>query len=261
HTVVTAYFKISSKHTHEDYIGWMRNMLSIQDAMVIFTSPGMVETIRGLRAHAMDKTLIFPMLLKDTKACRAFDESFWESQLDRDPEIATKHSGIHYEVFCVWLSKSWFVTEAIRVNPFLSDIFVWSDIGCFRDSQYTGDLWIQHPEIIPSASMLMMAGIPPFSIDGDWVVKDLNGIFIAGAQFGGRRDTWGRFHAAFEHTLRGYVEQSLFLGEDQALVQTTCMHHCNLCAFVTPDMVTGDEWFGLQDVLHNGKTGALWWFP
>ena len=36
-TIVTAYYMIRSKHSHEEYLAWMSNMLTLTDCMVIFT--------------------------------------------------------------------------------------------------------------------------------------------------------------------------------------------------------------------------------
>ena len=40
-TIVTAYFNIKSKASHSVYLQRMQNFLSLQDCMVIFTSPDM----------------------------------------------------------------------------------------------------------------------------------------------------------------------------------------------------------------------------
>ena len=41
-TIVTAYYKIRSKFSHEQYVDWMSNMLTLRDCMVIFTQPELV---------------------------------------------------------------------------------------------------------------------------------------------------------------------------------------------------------------------------
>jgi len=42
-TVVTAYFTLKSEYAKEEYQKWMSNMLAINDAMVIFTTPDLVK--------------------------------------------------------------------------------------------------------------------------------------------------------------------------------------------------------------------------
>ena len=69
-TIVTAYFRMKSKHrstlmqscrhvsdniydnvdgSHAEYLSWMANMLTLTDCMVIFTQPELAATIRRLR--------------------------------------------------------------------------------------------------------------------------------------------------------------------------------------------------------------------
>ena len=48
-TIVTAYFRMTSKHSHDEYLAWMRNMLSLRDCMVVFTQSDLVDTIKSLR--------------------------------------------------------------------------------------------------------------------------------------------------------------------------------------------------------------------
>ena len=48
-TIVTAYYRMSSKHSNEEYLSWMSNFLTLQDCMVIFTQQDFVSTIQILR--------------------------------------------------------------------------------------------------------------------------------------------------------------------------------------------------------------------
>ena len=48
-TIVTAYFRMVSKHSHDEYLTWMRNMLTLRDCVVVFTQSDLVDTIRSIR--------------------------------------------------------------------------------------------------------------------------------------------------------------------------------------------------------------------
>ena len=247
-TIVTAYFHVPSKHSFTEYEEWMANTLSVNDAMVIYTEPSLVSTMERLRAHAIDLTCIVPMELSDTHIARSYSNDFWERQLSIDPEKKIHQS---YQLFWIWLSKSWFVHETIHSNPFKSDLFVWSDIGSFRTTEYNNKTVVRHPEVVPQSAILVMAAYPPERANTPWIQKGKDPTWVAGAHVAGRINAWNSFHEAFQKTLLGYVEQDLFVGEDQALIQSTCIQHPTLCAVVTPDLVKGDVWFGLQDVLHR----------
>jgi hypothetical protein len=138
-TVVTGYFRTSSKHSSSDYNTWIPNMLSTLDAMVVFTDPTFVDTVRSLRQHALNATVVISMSLEDlpiAQLCTAQYSPpalFWQHQLDIDPE---RHLHKSYQLFWIWLSKTWFMNEATRHNFFQSDFFMYSDIGCYRDRTF-----------------------------------------------------------------------------------------------------------------------------
>lgn len=245
-TIVTAYFELKrSKHSLKEYDAWMRNMLSLQDAMVIFTSPGLVSRIKSLRAHAVSRTRVVAIELTDTWIAGFKNVSFWRAQLDMDPEKKIHGS---YELFWIWLSKSWFVDKAIRMNPFGSDRFVWSDIGSFRNAEYNGKRLIRHPNVIPRDAILVMSWRPP-KPSASWHVTKQE-FWVAGAHMAGRIGAWKRFHEAFTDTVKEYTREGFFIGEDQTIIQSTCQRKKDLCAVVTPNLVKGSVWFGLRDILH-----------
>ncbi|KAK3242565.1 hypothetical protein CYMTET_47724 [Cymbomonas tetramitiformis] len=249
-TVVTAYFQTRSKHTAGEYAIWMSKTLSILDAMVIFTSPDMTATIRKLRAHALDRTHIVEMRLRDVWVAQEYSKAFWENQFRIDPQNSSQLS---YELYWVWLSKSWFVDQAMQLDPFDSSIYVWCDIGSMRQNMYRDRVLIRHPEIVPSSRMLIMAmSYPEQPTDTSWIIKAQHGTHVAGAVMAGRVVAWRTFHARFQQVVRGYAARELFVGEDQAVIQTVCTRHLSLCTFVLPHAVSGDKWFGLHWALYHG---------
>ena len=66
-TIVTAYFKIPSKHTSEEYIQWMENFLTLKDCMVIFTHVEMTKII-GDRRPQIYPTKIVTMHLDEVSS-------------------------------------------------------------------------------------------------------------------------------------------------------------------------------------------------
>jgi Bacterial protein of unknown function (HtrL_YibB) len=149
-TIVTGYFPLRSKHSGDNYLGWMKNMLSIQDCMVVMTSASMVETIASLRQHAMNGTVIIEMkvddlpiaqLQHDTEQNNPLSEyssssPFWTNQLEMDREKRLHKS---HQVFWIWLSKTWCVAQAIEQDYFHSSFYMWQDIGAFRNQEVRQD--------------------------------------------------------------------------------------------------------------------------
>lgn len=260
-TIVTAYFTLKSKFAKESYIKWMSNMLSAQDAMVIFTSPEMVETMQSLRSHAQNRTVIIPFDLSQMELVQKYDEQFWAQQLDKDPEKRIHHS---YQLFWIWLSKSFFVTTAIDLDIFKSDLFMWSDIGCYRNSRYNNKEVILQIPLIPRDRILQMAHHEPKPPPYIWwndKYSQSGYFYHSGSQMIGYKTTWLQFHREFTTTVEGFVQRGMFIGEDQTVLQSTCLRVPSLCAYVPSTQVSDNHYFGLRFVLHFGGTFQYWYPP
>mmetsp|Transcript_8455 Transcript_8455/g.9708 ORF Transcript_8455/g.9708 Transcript_8455/m.9708 type:complete len:404 (+) Transcript_8455:60-1271(+) len=256
--VVTSYFRVPSKFKPGRYDGWMRNMLSLQDAMVIFTQPDLVNQIKDLRNHALNRTVIIPLSLEDLPFSKLFPASFWQDQLERDPE-----KGIHrsYQLFWIWLSKSWCVTQAIRINVYDSDLFVWSDIGCFREKNYNSKTMIMHREQVPPHEMLQMAHHrpnPPKDELFNNKYKHKTNFYHSGSQFAGYKKTWIQFHEYFLDTIDRFLQKNMIIVEDQAVLQSTCLSHPDICAYAPFNQVKDNHYFGLRHILHFGGDYNYW---
>ena len=257
-TIVTAYFSVRSKFAKEEYVKWMSNSLSVQDAMVIFTAPEMVEMMQSLRSHAINRTVIIPFNLTQVELAQKYDDQFWEQQLAKDPEKRIHRS---YELFWIWLSKSFFVKAAIDQDFYKSDIYMWSDIGCYRHSGYNGKKAIVHTSLIPKDRILQMAHQepkpPPYIW---WNDKYSQGAYFyhSGSQMIGYKTTWLQLHREFLTTLEGFVQRGMFVGEDQTVLESTCLRVPSLCAYVPPKQVRDNNYFGLRFVLHHGGNYQFW---
>ena len=262
-TVVTAYVNLKSKFDKSQYLKWMGNMLSMQDAMVIFTSDDMVDIIKSRRSHAADRTVIVVLdkSLADLQLVQKYpDESFWQKQLDSDPEKRIHRS---YQLFWIWLSKTWFVTEAMKLDFFGSDVYMWSDIGCFRNGRYNDKQIIQHRELIPQDRILQMAHHPPYPPPYVWWNDKYHNkpmFYHSGSQMVGYRSTWDTFHQQVMVTIEGFLERHMFIGEDQTVLQSTCLRE-PLCAYVPQDQVQDNHYFGLRYVLHYGGDNYQLFYP
>ncbi|KAL7545583.1 hypothetical protein ACHAWF_008932, partial [Thalassiosira exigua] len=257
-TIVTAYFEVQSKHSREEYLDWMSNFLSLDDNMVIFTTPDMVSTMKSFRAHYLSKTYFIEMEMSDLPAARRYNRTFWQNQLDMDFE-----KGIHksYELFWIWLSKSWLLSEAIRINPFSTDIFVYSDIGCFRSKEYNHKTLIQHRNVLPKEAALFAAFTTPDPPKDTtfWNDKRQGHFYHVGGWIAGYSHALLKFHQRFEEVMDQFVEGNLFVGEDQAVLQSTCLQHTTLCEYIqAKDIPEGDPYFAFRYVLHNGGIYNRW---
>jgi hypothetical protein len=192
---------------------------------------------------------------------------FWEHQLEIDPERKNHQS---YQVFWIWLSKSWFVTSAALLQDHLFatgnskiEVWMWADIGSFRDGAFNDKQLIRYPdsrELFPdnaSAVLWMAHREPNAPADPFWnrklVKAEKNYFYQSGSHaVAASVSTWTTFHAHFVDTLDQYSAKGLFMGEDQCVIQTTCLLHPESCAYVPFDQVPDNRYFGLRTVLHYG---------
>jgi hypothetical protein len=127
-TVVTAFYKIKSKHPIEKYLHWIQLFFECVSANVICFCSNDFEPI------------IRPLLRPNHKlVIREFDSfemmspkqmTIWENFHEIDPEkdIHTK------ELYAVWAAKQEFVRESMKLVE--SNIYIWCDIGIFREKRY-----------------------------------------------------------------------------------------------------------------------------
>lgn len=97
----------------------------------------MVETMQNFRQRALNRTVVVWMDLSDVEIVQKYAdiENFWEDQLEKDKEKRRHKS---FEVFWTWLSKSYFVTSAIALNFFKSDIYIWNISVVSDEKNYNG---------------------------------------------------------------------------------------------------------------------------
>ncbi|MHB1953541.1 MAG: hypothetical protein ACYCOU_07290 [Sulfobacillus sp.] len=73
-TVVTAYYAIPSKFTHEKYMEWAANFLrNIACKLVIFTDAKNLETLTSMRDWASDRTRV---------VCKEFEQLYFYRHID-----------------------------------------------------------------------------------------------------------------------------------------------------------------------------------
>jgi hypothetical protein len=246
-TIVIAYFELPrAKHSHIQYKDWLSFILCIEDAVVIFTSPDMVDYIKQFRSHAIDRTLIVPMNLTDIEIGNEihYDDEFWEKQTIFETE---GNQNRDYDLYKIWQAKVWFVNLAIELHPFNSRIYTWLDAGHFRDSNvhFCYKTLVRHPEIIPYDRIVLNPYRQVNPSDAEqYNSTTLSGPgfsawYVAGGGFSGDIFAWPRFLKAFEKTVQLYVESGTGLCDDQPILQSTCMQNKDLCVVVRRDAPYG----------------------
>lgn len=243
-TIVSAFYPFEkSKHSIQEYASWILNFVShIDTPIVIFSEQPFCSLIHQMRADAglAHKIHIIQKPFEEVKFSSPEWIETWTKQLEID-SLAHLHG---HELFRVWANKPFFVEEAIALNPFNSEKFVWCDAGCWRDptvAKICGPGWPAAEKITPNQMhIITVNSMRPFleqlEVKDSWthkhgwtheqVVKEINvrdQAIVGGTILLGDKQAWSQWIPAFEASLNYYIQQNLFAGDDQAVITSTVL--------------------------------------
>jgi hypothetical protein len=235
-TLVTSYFDIPSKHSHQDYLHWMPNVLSLNACMVIMASSSSAALFAGRQ-----KTRLVTVELAEAAARINHTQAFWEAQWLQDPE-ASIHRG--HQLYWVWALKALWLGDAAQDNVFSSEYFYWIDIGCLRDRQYWGRTLLS-PPVQARRMGILFAEVEPFlSADLQAPVPEAQAKnHLSGACWGGHSSSVLLFKEAYYAVFARMAEAGHFVGKDQTLMNRACIENPGLCHTVRPNPSVYNEWF------------------
>jgi hypothetical protein len=231
-TVVTCYFKHVSEEQDERAVEYMSNVLSLNDAMIIFTTEDMVSSLYKLRQHALNLTHIIVTKLENSELLKKYSTDFWVQQrtlddntdriLRRDPRMYVMRN-----------SKAAWLKTAVNVNPFLSSHFFWMDIDILRDSRYNGKTMLTNS--LPfNANKILMLDIQPETPSTLLNILFENENHVQTSTFGGTSAAIRRYYLEFYKTLSKI--EPMFIGNDKTNTLKTCRRVPDLCKLVPYDL-------------------------
>jgi len=236
-TIVSCYYKVKSKHSHEKYHEWICNFLhNLKNNIIIFTSEDLIEYLKEIGKHN-PRMIIIKKNFHEIEIFKNYN--IWDKQFNIDPQknIRTK------ECYIIWNSKMNFVKEAIEINPFNSDKFVWTDIGCLRDKRYCN--YISNYPLYKNISYdkLDIVLIKPFYNPSQLIFQ--NEVHLAGAIFGTSKETFQKIIPLYYYYFNEYIKNNLFIGCDQQILSTVYTQHKVLFNLIIPNKNCINEWFYL----------------
>ena len=253
-TLITCYYKVKSKHTFDEYSRWIINLLlTIKCNIIIFTSADQAEWINSItlynRLHPkpateLGRVKVIIKELQDLDIVKRYPD-IWDDQYAQDPtrDIRTK------ECYMIWNSKLALVYEAIILNPFCSDKFIWNDIGSLRDSRFICENYMQimqYPlyENISSGKIDIVL-IEDFKVPNQIIFQ--NESHLSGAIFGGCREPFLKLIDLFYRNFDMYLANGYFIGCDQQILATCFQQSPELFNLIIPDYSNYiiDKWFYL----------------
>jgi hypothetical protein len=244
-TLVTAYYEISSKKSIEQYHEWIRTFMQLQCNMVIFTDKKSSEWLyKNFPETPSRKYYVLEI--------SEFTTSQWDYKKDEviDHEKWVGHSENLYKV---WNEKPFFVGRAFSDNVFKSNMFVWCDIGCFRDTnmmKYFKDTF-PHTEKLNHSKIQMLQIVPFTEEDKENIYENYDDRFrfvnrIGGTMFSVPKHLVNKFCEIHKHTIEEFNKRDLFKGKDQSLFAFEVLQNPVLFDLVhskVPDYMSYCDWF------------------
>jgi len=251
-TIVTSYFQLNqSKASHSKYIEWMKNMLIIDNPMVIFCDEKSEKIIYDLRYGKHDKTRIIVTNFEEFytyKYANHFSEHF---KMDKE-----HHVGHNLFLYMIWNEKSNFMKRAIEMNPFNTEYFLWCDIGCFRVPNANYIHWPNPAKIKKmDKDKILLLLVESFTPEEQQCnSKETLPSFqfsnrIGGTIFGGRNEILSKWHTKYYEMLEYFISINRFIGKDQSIMNSVYLLNKDMCELVNWKPGCPDQWFYLQEYL------------
>jgi hypothetical protein len=255
-TVVTAYYEMDSKASKETYKQRMALFLTnLPVYLIFFCEQDTLPFVQECRKDFGDRTLIIPLNRTEWNANIKYQETVWQSQLEKDPE-KNLHS---VDLYKLWYEKKEFVTRAIELNPYDHDDFIWMDAGIIRETTRVSLIKNSFPQAnrIPRDRMLLLnvkgfhsrdeeRSNTPSQITGNFISKDR----IGGGIIAGHKDLWFTWSTVYDKIVDRYLLDNRFIGKDQSIMSTLVLENKALVSLINPPINFKERW--LYSILYLG---------
>jgi len=239
--VVSAYYKIPSKRSHEIYMpNIIRFFESVKSVPVIFfTTPDVILDVRD-HTTKLDHVMFICIPFEDLKAFDKFGIDFWVRQKQRDPE--TYHS---YQLGAIWYEKKEFVLQAMEL--FKADIYIWCDAGCVRDNdsgEHAKSLGTR--KIYPTNDNKLHLQQIGANIKNNFYMYPY--MCIAGAIIVGNTQAWKEYSELYDSVLKAYDSNGVPAIMDQYIIKS-CVDVRPELFVLYPQRSSIDNWFKFLELM------------
>ena len=251
-TLVTCFFHLAAnKHSAKKYHDWMTLMLTLKDAVVIFTDRAtwaeIGPTVHAARAAALGRTAVVFTSIAETRYARKYGVArFGHAARWRAP------------LLLLWMAKTEFLAHVAEANPFESHDFFWVDIGSYREGKKLGCDAAKDPYCYTGRHFI--APSMRSTLSHTRLLIAIRGHAMTGALFGGTRDAVQRWQLRFPRCVDQLVRSSgVVVGDDQHYYKVCCYRLHDTCevlkAMSVRDNGNWNTWFFLQPYL-SGAVNA-----
>ena len=275
-SIVSCYYRLNeSKHSIGEYICWITQFLVNVDTPIIMFSDGDdYNFLCEIRKQANLSDKFFP--IRKPLADLEFSTPEWIHTWTNHVEKSNFKHLHNQELYRIWANKSFFVKEAIELNPFKSENFVWCDAGSWREScvaSHFGKGWPSTNALKPGCLLLLtMEDLNPFLQKlNDINIQTLDDVVtrvrtdnictFSGSILAGDKAAWQKWTPIYQSVLECFIKHNLFAGDDQSVIASSVFWLCKTDPGAVPTIYMappengfivkngvrmGDRWFALQ---------------
>jgi hypothetical protein len=166
----------------------------------------------------------------------------------------------------LWNEKAFFLQRGVRMNPFASKWFLWTDIGSLRDISLLSTTYPSERvlSMVPEDKMLLFQVEPFAPRDREKTPNGIYAIFanqdertgcervdrIQATCFGGTRTAVERWAALYAETLELLIAQGTFIGKEQNNMTHVALDYPEAVYVVAvPHATRADRWFWFYEYL------------
>jgi len=245
-TIVSCYYKLNtSKHSHSKYDIWIKNLLlNVKANMVIFTSQSDKPYLNEIATR--NGGLKCTIVVKELDELEIYKKypTIWDNQERIDPD---KKCGRGRGCYMLWNSKFHFMKEAIDMNIYDSEYFIWNDIGNVRDNRIIPLLNTYPQTRRISKDRLDIVLLQLFNTVQEFYCNEVH---FSGSMFGGHKDTILKIKDLYYNCFNHYAENNKFIGCDQQIISSVCVKNIHLFNPIFPIDYKVDPWFYLYQYYH-----------
>ena len=231
-TLVSAYFRIKSKHKISNYYKWLDIFFQINQSMVFFVDDIYYQEIILKRPKEYrNKTIWIKTNLTDFYSFKHYLKEFNESfKVDIESSYHT------VPLYLIWSEKINFLKIGASKNFFKSKCFYWIDAGSFRnydDSKKYFNDWPSAEKCfedgrvyineVEEYSQHFKEKLKEFDIEAHKQFQTTCN--VDASFFGGQKEYINKFRDLYYETLNLYLQHGIFIGKDQNIFAYIAYFH------------------------------------
>ncbi|WP_196209748.1 protein YibB [Citrobacter sp. Res13-Sevr-PEB04-36] len=244
-TIVTAFFDIgrgtwtSSKgysphleRTAETYIDYFKNLSTLDNEMIIFTSSELKPKIEEIRAEKKTTVIVFDIQnkfknIKDRIKKIQHDDDF-RDKLEKRQLINPEYWSADYVLVCNL--KAYFIKKALELNLVSNEMIAWIDFGYCRTPEVTRGLshWDYPFNKNKVNFFTIKRGLNPKTIDDVFEHMINNRSFIIGGAIVATQAKWQEFYKLVRYCQIKTLQNNI-VDDDQGIFI--------MCYYLNPQLV------------------------